>query len=220
MGKISVRMSDERKGALQALKDEYGMTITDIINDAVRVWLKMHDESLPDHLEKDTRHEDIVDRNRHRMRRMRFKQRVHDTLVGLLEDERGNPKKFPPEPDKVEDEYFQSLREEVEREYEKYHDEYMDFLDEELRWYSLQHPNHNPAEGKSLEECVRLVAEQIEHGRRDYAKSLAAKMRDQGELPEQVTTNRLMEKAEELREKENWRNEWDQAMKGRKEEEA
>lgn len=217
MSKLSIRTSEERKAALENIKDQYGMTITEIVNDAIRIWIKMHGDDLPEHLKSDTTHEDIVTRNRHKMRRLQFKQRVHDKMNSFLEDDRGNPRRFPPEPSKVEEEYIESLREEVEKEHDKYGDEYLEFLDSQLQWYSLQHPDYRPAKGREPEECIRLVAEQYDMDQPEYADQLATKMANSNSLSPSWTAKKLKADAKELLENERWRDEWESAAWGEKE---
>lgn len=213
MGRITVRIDEVKDDAMRDLADRYGMSLTEIVGDALRIWLKRHKEELPEHLEKDTTHEDIVKRNKHQMRRLQFKQRVHDKLMSFLEDDQGNQRKFPPEPTKVEDEYIESLREAVDEEYQKYAGEYHEFLDRELQWYKTMHPDSsNQAENYS--DMVDYVAYHVNQNRHDLAAEYIDHARKHEKIPEDKGREDMMQDARERAEEESWREEWTQAAKG------
>lgn len=207
MGRISARLSEALTDGIYEIADEFSITKTEVISDAVRTYLNLHKEELPEHLTKDVTHEKIVSENRHRMRRLTFKSRVQEKLEEMLD------KPFPPEPDKVKEEYIESLQRAIDQEYQKYSDEYSEFLDDRIRWYRLRHPECGRDEG-DYQKLLNFGSYHLQQNDRHKAKEMVAKWQKSGKLPETKTTERVMNDIEQARENEAWKNQWDSAVRG------
>lgn len=197
MSKISVRLPDEMIEAIGEIMDQYNLrNRSRLVRSALREYLlDAPEEDLPVWVVKEMEHTRIVEENNWLARAANFEQRSYEKLRGMLLDENGEEKKFPPSPEKVERAYVESWRREIDREVpEEWQDEYHDHIDAIMAWYSAHHPEPTEEAEKDWDEMVEQVALFGRMVRWDMAVEYAERMEKNGHIEE---STRLVDAARE-----------------------
>lgn len=184
------------------------MNRSDIIRRAVVDLFREWSDELPDWVQREASHEDMVKRNNPELRVMHFKQRVFDYAQNTLTNDMGRIARYPPKPDRLERHYGQMLREEVEKEaYPEYAEEFEEHIGEVMQWYRIMHPDTE--DGTVRGQAVTLAAWHIEAGREQTARGICSKAGAQTNETEHV----MMDDARSKAKRWDWRHEQDTTIR-------
>lgn len=212
MPRLSFRAEDWMADGLDSLVDETSLNKSDLIRRAVRDLLTEWSDSIPDWVQKEASHDEIIKKNRPALRTMHFKQRSFEYILNCLVDERGNLKRFPPHPDKVDAVYIEELRNEVSKEHGDHQEEYMKHIDRLSEWYRLMHPE--TSDGSQVEQVCELACHYIRFGQSDKARELCKDAEHSGQLPAGTTWQDVMDEARDGARNDRWKHQWEDAVRG------
>jgi hypothetical protein len=214
MPRTSLRIPDEMAESAESIKQQYGMTKAEQFRTAYRSWIRRNDDDIPEWAKLENRHEQITNENNPKMRALNFKQRVYEKLSGFLRDDNGNPARHPPDPDKVESLYMESVRKEVVEEYATFglKDEYLEHTEAMMEWYKLLHPDTD--HGEKREQAVAYLTWVWRWYGRDKAREVAKKLGDRPQGPSKQAWQELIDEARDNVRADNYKDDWDKAVHG------
>lgn len=211
MARITVRLDDDTREAFRQIANQHNVPMSELARDALHQFAYLYRDDMPEHLAAHVSHEKITSENKWKIRRMTFKSRVRDFLNDQLD------KSIPPEPDKVERDYIESIRKEVQEIYSEHNDEYMEFIDNELSRYELLHPSYSDeSESLSEEKYRELIDKAATHGkmgRWDLCIEFAEHLEDAGRLPPTYDADKVVRDVRNAVQG-TWREDWNSAVWG------
>jgi DNA phosphorothioation-dependent restriction protein DptG len=211
MPKINVRCDEWLKHAVATVSEKAGISQSELVRQAVTDIVSDWGDDLPDWVEKEMHHSEMLTKNRPELRTMHFKQRVFDYARNALTNDMDKLARYPPEPEKMEEKYFHMLDEEIEKEMpEEWEDEFREHVNEVMEWYRLMHPETD--HGSPTEEVKALAAWHYRRGRKKQARSVVKRAKDDGQIPASVSVHEVIDEAREEAAKESWKHEWDEAI--------
>lgn len=211
MEPISTRVSDELKASLDAIANNEGISKSDVCRYMLQECAANYEDGeIPEHIQKDLADMQVTSQNRWQIKRMTFKDRTRQFLDDQLERD------FPPEPDRIREDYFESAREEVIKVYPDMKDEYLDFLSKELERYKLLHPStihdKHRMDKEDYDRAVKVIADNGAIGRWDMAADYAERLAEQDRLPPSKSVDDLMQEARDMN-RGDWREEWTRSIR-------
>lgn len=213
MGKHSIRLPEYQSEGLRQFKRETGMNMSDIIRSALSEFIsswECNGDELPEWVQKEASHDRIVRENKPQMRAMHFKQNVYGYLLHeCLEGEDMQLARFPPHPDKVRENYADSVREQIEQEHEQYADEYLGHLERMMEWYELVHPDTGREGRKGIIQFAAYLMRWEDEGRARMFVDLAM---EENDVSTNVSKHDLLDEARQIKAKKTWKMEWDDCL--------
>lgn len=214
MDSTGIKLQEYQNEALKELSHMGSMNKSEIIRACLSKYLGDFntDDGLPDWVIQEAEHDRITRENNPSIRAMHFKQNVYEYLrEKCLTDDDGNFARFAPEPDKVAENYLESCREQVREEIpEEYEDEYMDHVDRMEEWYRMVHPDTGQNTREGLVECVRYY---VRWEGNEVARSWIKSAEERGAIPGVVAPKDILQEAIEAETKDEWKSEWDDAIR-------
>lgn len=213
MARITFRCDEHHKEGLQAIAERWDVSLSDMMRGATIDFIMENPDAVPEWVQKDVAHEDILRRNRNEMRTMHFRQRVWEYVVNTLTNDNGEVAKFPPDPEKVRKHYGESVKEEIRKTHDEYKDEYIDHVMYCLDWYELMHPDTDT--GSKTEEVRALATFYFKQGQEGKARRVVNDAADDGVLPPEVSVHDVLDQARMDSHNESWKHKWDDAIRNR-----
>ena len=211
MSKETVRLPDYQSEGLAELKRQTGMNKSEIVRGALSKFIASWDdmEEIPEWITNEASHDRIIRENRHKMRAMHLKQNVYEYLLhSCLTGEDGKIARYPPSPEKVRENYGESVREQIDEEFDQYADEYHRHLEMMLDWYEVVHPDtHTGADGLVQQTVFWLRW----HGE-EVARKFLDECEQRGEIPKRVTIHDILDEARDQKRTSDWKAEWDDSI--------
>lgn len=204
--RLTIRLENYQLNGIEAVADEHSVTNSYVARRFIDDGLTdIEDGILPEWVDKEISHQDMVDKNRWKMRRMHFAQNIADRLDEMLESRR------PPRPEFVGEDYIASLKEQAREEFPDRAERYVMVCDQELLRYKVLHPNVE----SSPEDIRETFAAYLANDDKKAADSLKRTLKSEGSHGITVssdTINHEYRQATQSHAQEQWLEEWKESI--------
>lgn len=207
---LSARVEAYQFEGLDQLAEAYGLNRSHLLRRAVDDFLENHeeDDAIPDWVGKEITHDELVNENSWKMRRMHFATNLAERLDELLEE-----KRRPPRPEWVREDFGESLRRQVNEEFPERKESYLLILEQELLRYDVLHPD-TPTGKEDIRNA--LVAYHLNDDKA-AANELCRSLKNEHNDVIHVTTStidHIDKSARQESAQEQWASEWRESVPG------
>lgn len=210
--RFTVSVDEALADATDELVQSSDVNRSELVGIALRRLVREWEDDLPEWVQKEVTHADLVKKNRPFIREMHFKQNVRDYLVqNCLLNERNNPAKFPPHPDKVRDRYADSLKDEIDQTDMEYADEYKEHLESQMRWYEAVHPDTGGS--TTTEGIISMVEYYMREEGEGEAREFLRMCSERGKIPSGQNQHQILDEARDRIRNKQWKFEWEDSVK-------
>jgi Arc/MetJ-type ribon-helix-helix transcriptional regulator len=213
MARHTFNLPDWQTDGLEGIKRKTELSMSEVVRQSLNDTLSDWTEEIPEHVERESIAERIKRENKPMLREMHFKQRTWEYVRDLIFTERGQLKRFPPDPEQVEEAYFGSMERQIAEEFDgERSEDFTEHIDELRDWYQLMHPDTET--GSQRDQVVHVAAHlfrwRSEKDARDAVKAAIRK----GKIRDSERDG-VLDDARELYHSKRWKHQWDQSARGR-----
>lgn len=202
MTRITVRVSETKKEALESLANEYGLNMSQLLRGQVKSLIDSEGEKLPEEIRQKVTVERLKEDGKTKQQAMHLPNNYFEETRKLLD------KPFPPLPEELEEMYLKPYREHIELTYDgSLQKRKVAQLEKVHHDYKVLHPESGEQSGEEILDSVVGFAAKIRiDDSMDEAKNFVSSMVDDGILPKRYR-DEAFDRVRDIA-KEEWQKQW------------